>query len=146
MRIGIVGLRGHVGDCLKGAAQWKDAEIVAVSDVDKDEVASFCKKTGLAQGAEQFTDWKHLVEHAMLDVAIVADENVVRADQLGQRDRLDLGQITRFVVASLLPRVVLPEAEPAGRSNRNQPRQMDRPEPGCKGLGAGHPATLRSRA
>jgi predicted dehydrogenase len=82
MRIGIVGLRGHVGDCLKGAAQWKGAKIVAVSDVDKEEIASFCKKTGLAAGAEQFTDWKHLVEHAMLDVAIVADENVVRADQL----------------------------------------------------------------
>src|SRR5688572_25256867 len=82
MRIGIVGLRGHVGDCLKGASQWKGAKIVAVSDVDKEEVAKLCTRSGLATGAEQFTDWKHLVEHAMIDVAIVADENVVRADQL----------------------------------------------------------------
>ncbi len=82
MRIGIIGLRGHVSDCMKGAAQWKGARIVAVSDYDKDEVAKFCKKQPLAEKAEQYQHWQHLVEHTEMDVCVVADENVLRAGQL----------------------------------------------------------------
>ncbi len=82
MRIGIIGLQGHVGDCLKGAAQWPGARIVAVSDADEAQRAAFLKKQKLAAGAEDYADWRQLLEHAMFDVAIVADENGVRAEQL----------------------------------------------------------------
>ncbi|MBN8624311.1 MAG: Gfo/Idh/MocA family oxidoreductase [Planctomycetes bacterium] len=82
MRIGIIGLRGHVSDCMKGAAQWKDATIVAVSDADKEEVAKFCKKQKLAEKAEQYEHWQHLLEHTEMDVCVVADENGLRAEQL----------------------------------------------------------------
>lgn len=82
MRIGIVGLAGHVGDCMKGAAQWKGAKVVAVSDPDEAELAKFCKKEELAHDADRYTDWRQMIEHAMLDVAIVADENGIRAEQL----------------------------------------------------------------
>lgn len=83
MRIGIVGLAGHVTDCMKGAAAWKGAKVVAVSDPDSETTAKFVKKNDkLAGDAEQYTDWKHLIEHAMIDVAIVSGENGERAEQL----------------------------------------------------------------
>jgi predicted dehydrogenase len=82
MRIGIVGLAGHVGDCLKGAAAWKGARIVAVSDPDKAKTAEIVSKSALAADADEYADWRQLIEHAMLDVAIVAGENGERAEQL----------------------------------------------------------------
>ncbi len=82
MRIGILGLRGHVGDCLSGAAILKNCEVVAVSDSEKEKVADFCKKAKLAAKAEQYTNWEHLVEHTDMDVCVVADENGLRAEQL----------------------------------------------------------------
>lgn len=82
MRIGIVGLAGHVSDCMKGAAAWKGAKIVAVSDPDKETTAKFVKKEELAEDADVYTDWRQLIEHAMIDVAIVAGENGRRVEQL----------------------------------------------------------------
>lgn len=82
MRIGIMGLRGHVSDCMKGAAQLKDCHVVAVSDGDPEEVAKFCQKQELAARAEQYQRWQHMVEHTEMDVCVVADENGLRAEQL----------------------------------------------------------------
>ena len=52
MRIGIVGLAGHVSDCMKGAAAWKGAKVVAVSDPEKEKTAKFVKKEELAEDAD----------------------------------------------------------------------------------------------
>lgn len=82
MRIAIVGLAGHVGDCMKGVAAWKGAKIVAVSDPDKEKTAKFVRKEELAEDADEYADWRQLLEHAMIDVAIVAGENGERAEQL----------------------------------------------------------------
>lgn len=82
MRIGIVGLAGHVSDCMKGAAAWKGAKVVAVSDPDKATTAKFVQKEELAADADTYVDWRQMLEHAMIDVAIVAGENGQRAEQL----------------------------------------------------------------
>ncbi len=40
------------------------------------------KAEPLAHTAEVYTDWRHLLEHTMMDVCCVADENQLRAEQL----------------------------------------------------------------
>ena len=82
MRIGIIGLKGHYSECLHALPQLKGARIVAVSD-DRPEVAKkFCATNEHAKDAEAYTDWRHLVEHSMLDVCVVSDENGWRAEQV----------------------------------------------------------------
>jgi predicted dehydrogenase len=82
MRIGIIGLKGHYGECLHALPQIPDARIVAVSDDRPEAAAKFCRGNALADGAEAYTDWRHLVEHSMLDVCVVCDENHLRAEQI----------------------------------------------------------------
>lgn len=82
MRIGIIGLKGHQGVVLKGAQQLGDCQIVAVSDDDEREAATFIKKEPMAKDAQAYADWRMLLEHAVVDVCVVCDENAVRADQL----------------------------------------------------------------
>lgn len=80
MRIGIIGLKGHYGECLNALPHVKDAKIVAVSDDRPEAAEKFC--TANAPDAQAYEDWRHLVEHAMLDVAVVCDENGRRAEQV----------------------------------------------------------------
>jgi predicted dehydrogenase len=82
MRIGIIGLKGHQGVVLKGAKELGNCEVVAVSDDNSKELNNFRKKEPLASEAETYTDWRMLIEHSMLDVCCVADENYLRLDQL----------------------------------------------------------------
>jgi predicted dehydrogenase len=82
MRIGIIGLKGHQGVVLKGAKQLGDCEVVAVSDDNSSALNAFRKNEPLAAKAETYADWRMLIEHSMLDVCCVADENGMRIDQL----------------------------------------------------------------
>ncbi len=82
MRIGIIGLKGHQSVVLKGAEQLGSCRVVAVSDDSPRELQSFIKQQPLAQGAESYADWRMLLEHTMMDVCVVCDENGVRAEQL----------------------------------------------------------------
>lgn len=82
MRIGIIGLKGHHGECLHALPQLKGAKIVAVSDDRPEAAKKFCATNEAAGDAEAYTDWRHLVEHSMLDVCLVSDENGMRAEQV----------------------------------------------------------------
>jgi predicted dehydrogenase len=82
MRIGVMGLKGHQKVIMAGAAELGDCEVVAVSNDDQDEIGRFCKRESTARNAQAYADWRHLLEHTMMDVCCVCDENVVRAEQL----------------------------------------------------------------
>jgi predicted dehydrogenase len=82
MRIGILGLKGHQGVVFKGAEELGGCSVVAVSDDSPRELEAFVKQNSLAKGAQTYADWRMLLEHSMLDVCVVCDENGVRADQL----------------------------------------------------------------
>ena len=82
MKIALLGLKGHHSDVLKGAKTLGNCEIVAVSEDDEAARAKFLKKEPLAERAQGYADWRHLVEHTMFDVALVCDENGRRAEQV----------------------------------------------------------------
>lgn len=82
MKLGIIGLKGHVGAVLTGAQQLGDVEVVAVSESDPKLLESFLTKQPLLRKAQGYDHWRHLVEHSMLDVCCVADESGVRCEQL----------------------------------------------------------------
>lgn len=82
MKIGQIGLKGHHKVVMAGAQELGDCQVVAVSDDNREEVEKFCKKEPLAKGAEKYHDWRHLIEHTMMNVCCVGDENGVRVEQL----------------------------------------------------------------
>ena len=82
MKLGIIGLKGHVGTVLSGARLLGGVEVVAVSEEDPKLLASFLEKEPLLKNAQSYAQWRHLVEHTMPDVCCVADESGARSDQL----------------------------------------------------------------
>jgi predicted dehydrogenase len=82
MRLGLIGLKGHQSVVLNGAQQLGDVELVAVSDDDAQALNRFVRDERQARKAQKYAQWRHLIEHAMLDVVCVCDENHVRAEQL----------------------------------------------------------------
>jgi predicted dehydrogenase len=82
MRLGFIGLKGHQSVVLNGARQLGDVELVAVCDDDQRALDRFVRDTPQARQAQKYADWRHLVEHTMMDVCCVCDENHVRAEQL----------------------------------------------------------------
>lgn len=82
MKLGIIGLKGHVGAVLTGAQALGDVHVEAVSEEDPKLLASFLKKEPLLAKAQTYDQWGHLVEHTMMDVCCVADENALRIEQL----------------------------------------------------------------
>jgi predicted dehydrogenase len=82
MKIGIMGLKGHEGVVLSGARELGDCQIVAVSDDDQAQRERFRRREPLAKDAELYQDWRHLIEHTMMDVCCVCDVNGLRAEQL----------------------------------------------------------------
>jgi predicted dehydrogenase len=82
MRLGLIGLKGHQSVVLNGARQLGDDELVAVSEDDSRALDRFVRDTPQARQAQKYSDWRHLVEHSMIDVCCVCDENHLRAEQL----------------------------------------------------------------
>ncbi len=82
MKIGQIGLKGHQGVVMHGAQQLGGCEVVAVSDSNAAAIDKFCEKEPLARKAQKYRDWRHLIEHTMMDVCCVCDENGLRAEQL----------------------------------------------------------------
>jgi len=82
MRIGVIGLQGHDSVVLRGAETLGGCQVVAVSDDDEAAVARYCERNPLARTAEKYRNWQHLLEHTMMDVCVVADENGRRVEQL----------------------------------------------------------------
>jgi predicted dehydrogenase len=82
MRLGLIGLKGHQSVVLDGARELGDVELVAVWDDDSAALNKFVRDTPQARQAQKYTDWRHLIEHTMMDVCCVCDENYLRAEQL----------------------------------------------------------------
>jgi len=85
MRLGLIGLKGHQSVVLDGARRLGDVqpvELVAVSDDDARALDSFVRDTPQARQAQKYADWRHLVDHTLMDVCCVCDENHLRAEQL----------------------------------------------------------------
>lgn len=82
LKLAFIGLKGHVGTVLAGAKQLGDVEVVAVSEDDPQRRESFLKSDPLLKRAQGYEQWRHLLEHSLMDVCCVADENGLRAEQL----------------------------------------------------------------
>ena len=82
MRLGLIGLKGHQGEVLEGARQLGTIELTAVADDSPAALENFKKAEPLARNAETYADWRHLLEHALIDVCCVCDDNQVRPEQL----------------------------------------------------------------
>jgi predicted dehydrogenase len=82
MKLGIIGLKGHVGTVLASAKQLGDVDVVAVSEDDPKLLASLVKKDVSLAKAQTYEQWRHLVEHTMMDVCCVAGESGGRVEQL----------------------------------------------------------------
>lgn len=82
MKLGLIGLKGHQNVVLDGAKELGDVELVAVSDNNEAELAKFVHETPQAKNAQTYRDWTHLVEHTLMDVCCVCDENHLHAEQL----------------------------------------------------------------
>lgn len=82
MRLAIIGLKGHQTVVTEGAKLLGDVELVAYSDDEPSMHKKFLSRVPTATKAQSYTDWKMLLQHAVFDVACVADENGVRVEQL----------------------------------------------------------------
>ncbi len=82
LKLGSIGLKGHVGTVLAGVKQLGDVEVVAVSEDDPKLLASLMQREPLLKNAQVYTQWRQLVEHTQMDVCCVADESGVRLEQL----------------------------------------------------------------
>jgi predicted dehydrogenase len=102
MKLGLIGLKGHQSVVLEGARQLGNVELVAISDDSKADLEKFKKREALAKNAELYTDWKHLLDHAMLDVCCVCDENHLRAEQLIALARHNVHIVTEKPLATTL--------------------------------------------
>ena len=82
MKLAFLGLKGHVGTVLAGAKLLGDVEVVAVSEDDPQQLDAFLKRDPLLRSARGYEQWQHLIEHSLMDVCCVADENGLRAEQV----------------------------------------------------------------
>ena len=102
MRIGIFGLKGHQSVVFQGARELGGCQIVAVSDDDPQKLRKFCEQEPLAREAESYANAAHLIEHAMLDLCVVCDENGLRAEQLLALLARDIHVVTEKPLATTL--------------------------------------------
>ncbi len=82
MKLGLIGLKGHENVVLEGMQELGDVELVAVSEDNAVELATFIKRKPGRAKLQTYADWRHLIEHTMMDVCCVCDENYLRAEQL----------------------------------------------------------------
>jgi predicted dehydrogenase len=102
MRLGLIGLKGHHGVVIDGARQLENVELVAIADDAKPALERFQKAEPLARKAEVYADWRHLIEHTMMDVCCVCDENHLRAEQLIALARRNIHIVTEKPLATTL--------------------------------------------
>lgn len=102
MRLGLIGFKGHHGVVLDGARQLGDVEMSGVASESKPALERFQKAEPLARKAELYTDWRQLLDHAMMDVCCVNDENHVRAEQIIELAKRNIDIVTEKPLATTL--------------------------------------------
>lgn len=102
MRLGLIGLKGHQNVVTTGAKELKDVEMVAIAEEDPALLGTYVKSEPLAKTAQTYADWRHLVEHAMMDVCCVCDENGRHADQIIALAERNIDIVTEKPLATTL--------------------------------------------
>ncbi|HXG10710.1 MAG TPA: Gfo/Idh/MocA family oxidoreductase [Gemmataceae bacterium] len=102
MRLGLIGLKGHQNVVLEGARRLGNVELVAVADDSREELERFKKRQPLAKTAETYADWRQLLEHTVMDVCCVCDENHIRAEQLIALARRNIHIVTEKPLTTTL--------------------------------------------
>jgi len=105
-KLGFIGLKGHESVVLRGAAELNKAkpgsiEIVAVADDVPEELAAFAKQQQV-QGAQAYPDWRHLLEHTMLDVVCLSDANDLHTEQIIECAKRNIDIVTEKPLALTL--------------------------------------------
>jgi predicted dehydrogenase len=118
MKLGIIGLKGHHSIAVDGARELKDVELVAVSDDDEKELDAFMKREPLAKEAQKYRDWRHLVEHSMLDICLLGDENGIRPEQLVELAKRKVHIVTEKPLATTLEKLAKLKQDLAGMKCR----------------------------
>lgn len=102
MRLGLIGLKGHYGVVLDGARKLGNIELTAIAADSKPALERFQKTEVLARKAETYTDWRMLLEHSMIDICCICDENHVRAEQLIALAKRNIHIVTEKPLATTL--------------------------------------------
>ena len=103
MRMGLIGLQGHQGTVMNGARELGNVELVAVSDDSERKIEEAKREyRPMSTDAQGYVDWRHLVEHAMMDVCCVCDQNGRHADQIIALAERNIDIITEKPLATTL--------------------------------------------
>jgi len=118
MKLGIIGLKGHHNIAVNGARDLKDVELVAVSEDDEKELDAFMTREPLAKEAQKYRNWRHLIEHSMLDVCLLGDENGIRPEQLVELAKRNVHIVTEKPLATTLEKLAQLKKDLAGTKSR----------------------------
>jgi predicted dehydrogenase len=102
-KLGFIGLKGHESIVLRGSEVLNKTtpgaiQIVAVADDVPEELAKFTKQASL-KGAQAYPDWRHLLEHTMLDVVCLSDANDLHAEQIIECAKRNIDIVTEKPLA-----------------------------------------------
>ena len=78
VRLGVLGLEGHIGEILDPLPLLPDVELVAIADPDTNLLASVARRPAAAR-ARQYADYRKLLEREPLDMAGICGTNGERA-------------------------------------------------------------------
>lgn len=81
IRIGVIGLEGHVSDITSAANVIPNLQFTAISDPDEKRLNTAVRNSTY-QNAKAYTDWRKLLASEKLDIVGVCGENATRAEIL----------------------------------------------------------------
>ncbi len=103
MKLGLIGLKGHQTRVLNGAQELGGFEVVGIADDDQDKIAATKRRyRSLMGNAPVFEDWRRLLDHSVMDVCCVCDENGVRFEQLAALTQLGVHIVTEKPLTTTL--------------------------------------------
>lgn len=82
VRIGLVGCGGIMGAHIDNLEAVKTAEISALADVKKTQMAAALAKHPQLEGLPQFTDYRKMIEAVQLDGVVIATPHAVHFEQI----------------------------------------------------------------
>jgi len=77
VRIGLIGVEGHVGEITNHLKEAPDVEFVAAADLDPKAMARFAR--GPLAGIHQYTDYRQMLDKEKLEMVAVGGQNGARA-------------------------------------------------------------------
>src|SRR5690242_14268039 len=77
VRLGLIGVEGHISEITGHLKETPDVEFVAVADPDSKAAAHFAR--GPLAGLRQYTDYRRMFDNEKLDMVAVGGPNGSRA-------------------------------------------------------------------